>query len=60
MALSGSGIGQRFEAEVEALIGVIGHAGRAAPRGEYRQGTPMMSILRRTVTEHKPIKPFMA
>lgn len=24
MALSGSGIGQRFEAEVEALIGVIG------------------------------------
>ena len=48
MDFSGSGIEQRFEAYVEALIGVIGHADRASPLRDYCRGL-LLPVARKSV-----------
>lgn len=48
MDFSGSGIEQRFEAYVEALVGVIGHADQASPLRDYCRGL-LLPVARKSV-----------
>ena len=48
MDLSGRGSEERFKAYVEALIGVIGHADRAAPLRDYCSGL-LLPVARKSV-----------